>query len=475
MPAVQLKHGSKLRFNGLPYQVIGRTAETDKILLLNDDTLEELRLSQNEIAAEIAKCRLELIPDVSGSSGPELLLEHLQKDPINLSEKASSEYKRRSEYFKAITEIRPRFYSAPYITPVISAVAEKLGETPPSLSTIYRWRREYLAANCDFRALTPGFSRRGNRKRRLDPYVIRVIEDAINTNYLVPERPPVAQLAAAVISTIVKKNRELPDSSTIPIPSDRTIYRAVSAIAPDYKVKKRYGNSAEYIRFHVVQARPKACRVLERWEMDHCKLDLFVIDDDFKSPYGRPWLTTIIDVYSGMIVGFHLSFDSPTKQSALSALKHAVLSKAEHLKRYPDIVNSWDAYGVPTTLVVDNGQEFHAPDFVAACHYLGTTIQYTKARSPWLKGNIERHFGALNQSLLAGMKGYTFADTKSKGDYDPKKNAAIGLRKLEGLLYHWIVDVPHRQPVRTGAGDARHGWPAQFREGVGADEVKQNS
>jgi putative transposase len=147
----------------------------------------------------------------------------------------------------------------------------------------------------------------------------------------------------------------------------------------------------------------------------------------------------------------------------MAALKHAILSKSEHLKVHPDLKNSWDVYGVPSTLVLDNGTEFHSPDFVMACQCLGINIQYTKARSPWLKGTIERFFGSLNKSLLAGMKGYTFPNIDARGDYDPKKNAVIGLRELNTLIYGWIVDFHNQRAKRKGLGIPAVLWAQSVR------------
>src|SRR5690606_24526593 len=129
---------------------------------------------------------------------------------------------------------------------------------------------------------------------------------------------------------------------------------------------------------------------LERVEVDHTKLDIFVIDERFGMPIGRPWLTMAIDVYSGLPVGFHLGFDQPSWQSVMACLRHSILPKKKHYEGYEGIVNSWDAYGIPDMLVVDNGREFHSEQFELACQHLNIHVLHTQARCPWLKGAIER-------------------------------------------------------------------------------------
>jgi putative transposase len=68
-------------------------------------------------------------------------------------------------------------------------------------------------------------------------------------------------------------------------------------------------------------------RPLERVEIDHFLVDVHLIDEKTGANLGRPWLTAAVDHYSGMVVGYHLSFSSPSSASVLAALRHAILPK----------------------------------------------------------------------------------------------------------------------------------------------------
>lgn len=74
-------------------------------------------------------------------------------------------------------------------------------------------------------------------------------------------------------------------------------------------------------------------RPLERVEIDHFLLDVHLLvpveDDEFIVQ--RPWLTLVIDHYSGVVLGYHLSFRSPCTASVLAALRHAMLPKTPTL------------------------------------------------------------------------------------------------------------------------------------------------
>jgi putative transposase len=48
-------------------------------------------------------------------------------------------------------------------------------------------------------------------------------------------------------------------------------------------------------------------------QIDHTEVDVFLDDDETRNTIDiRPWLTLAIDVFTRMIVGFHLSMDKPS-------------------------------------------------------------------------------------------------------------------------------------------------------------------
>ena len=68
-------------------------------------------------------------------------------------------------------------------------------------------------------------------------------------------------------------------------------------------------------------------RPLERVEIDNFLLYVHVLCPKTGVRLGRPWLTLAIDHYSGMVLGYHLSFAPPSSASVLAALRHAILPK----------------------------------------------------------------------------------------------------------------------------------------------------
>src|SRR5262249_26957968 len=148
----------------------------------------------------------------------------------------------------------------------------------------------------------------------------------------------------------------------------------------------------------IVRAGVKTTRILERVEIDHTPLDLFLIDERTWLSSGRPTLTMAIDHFSRMPYGYYLSFGDPSAAAVVGALRHGVLPKSLSAQALPDlpIEGQWPVFGLLECLVVDNGLEFHGIDLDGIAQDLGFTIVYCPKRTPRFKGVIERYFKTFN-------------------------------------------------------------------------------
>jgi putative transposase len=48
----------------------------------------------------------------------------------------------------------------------------------------------------------------------------------------------------------------------------------------------------------------------ERWQADHCWLNIWLVNE--KGQPARPYLTVIMDEYSRAVMGYRLSFETPS-------------------------------------------------------------------------------------------------------------------------------------------------------------------
>jgi hypothetical protein len=127
---------------------------------------------------------------------------------------------------------------------------------------------------------------------------------------------------------------------------------------------------------------------LEQAWVDQVLLDVTVIDEKSGLPLGRPYITFIVDEFSGYPLGYDLGFTPPSYVSIMHALNHAIKPKGYVKKKYPIIENEWNAKGIPIKLVVDNGKEFLGKVLTEICDQIGIELQYKPRKRPYFKGTV---------------------------------------------------------------------------------------
>lgn len=332
------------------------------------------------------------------------------------------------------------------LTPLVQMLWDKL-KVPerelmpvcPHASTVARWMQQYREADCNIVALIDQHALKGNRDR-IPPKVRDFMEDCVHGAYLTPQRRNITSVLADINSLIDDTNLMLIESEHLAHVSYEQLRKYISRL-PAYEVyASRYGKQAADVKFRTVGKGTNATLPLLRAAMDHCRLDLFVVDDETGLPLGRPWLTVIIDECTRMILGFSLSFDEPSALTVMRALRHAILPKTG----LDDVTQPWPAWGIMRTLIVDNGVEFHGTSLDYAAGQFGITIQTCPRRQPWYKGKIERFFRTIQTDLISLIPGRTFSSIFERGDYDSSKHATIMLHTLNRVIHLWIVDIYHQ-------------------------------
>jgi putative transposase len=396
---------------------------------------------------------------------------HYFNDLTLLDEKVRQEVRRRWAYVSEVTRQRPQTLTEATLTPIIKQVAREVGdEQPPSWNTLYRWCRNYEASGHNVHALVPAFDRCGNGKPRfssnpdISNAVVNIINAVIDEKYLSRHRPTIASVWETVVARIASENEFRNPEEQLPIPHRTSIYKRVKKIDPYEVMRARFGPRIADQRFDAVRLGPRPSRPLERVEIDHTKIDMLVVDPVLRLPVGRPWLTLAVDKFSRMILGYHVSFHPPGYHSVAQCLLHAIRPKGYVRERFPQIVNTWDAYGLPETIVTDNALEFHSRNFEDACLQIGVIIQYAKIRRGQDKGSVERALKTCNQQLLHGQPGTTFSNVLDCGDYDPTSNAVISAEALDEMIHTYVIDVYNQREHRGLRDIPARVWKAATAE-----------
>lgn len=366
---------------------------------------------------------------------------------------------RRLRYCRALDELGAGFSrSKATIQPACDEVAKSKGDTGShSWSAVYRWRKDWVRAGRDVRALNPSNRRKGNRSERLPEYMRVGIEKG-RKRWLNLGQPHKSAAYKAVVSHCVEHHGGQAaveallavDPEAHLWPSYRTFCAACTNVNRAERLLKRHGKQTTRQEMYPVGLGPEPTFPLQRVESDFKYLRLLVVVDDRTGlPLGTPYLMAAIDCYSGVIAGFDIGFDPPSYVAAARCLKHVI--EIKDLDWVPEdedgdrvIRNEYPVNGVPFQFFVDKDAAFHARSFEESAKALNCHIDYLGPGVSWKKGKIERFWGTVQTSFLDMFPGKVLRIGKNTREYDPEKDATVTLSELKLIVMKAIVDVHHR-------------------------------
>ena len=200
---------------------------------------------------------------------------------------------------------------------------------------------------------------------------------------------------------------------------------------------------------------------------DHYKLDVLHVDDDFREPMGRLWLTVLIDAFSRAVLGMYLGYEDPCIESIQGALRHAIWPKSD-LSRF-GIEQAWATFGVPQRLFLDNAWAHLSYSLESLTSALASHDQRTRMelvfRPPYKArygGLIERLFGNFAGQLRERLPG-ALLPMPQRATHDASKNACLLYRDIERILHQLMVDYLHTPHSALGMQTPHERWIAGLR------------
>jgi putative transposase len=316
----------------------------------------------------------------------------------------------------------------------IAAVDGAAAELGLKRARVYRLIAAYRAQAVTT-ALVPPRPGPDKGSRRLDPAREALVEEAIRRVYRTREKPSIAALVCHIAHECRRCGAE-------PV-SRKAVAARIRTLSPRALLRDREGAKAAADRFRPVRATYNAAYALQIVQIDHTKLDVFVVDELHRLPIGRPWLTLAIDVASRMVAGYHLSLEAPSASAVALALHHAVLPQEAWLEQL-GVSAPWPVAGLMDVLHMDNGKEFHSRALARGAGQYGIQLQYRPPATPRFGGHIERLIGTMVGAAHL-LPGTTFSSVEERGAYDLEKHAAMTLTELEQWLAIQIVGRYHAE------------------------------
>ena len=422
---LQIEPGKRVTYEGRPYRIV-RLLSLQLAELISEDDHEVINANITELTSPISET----------VKRPDLTL---------IDDKAWETARTRFNIIKPLLKMPTR---------TRQLVTEHGKKHSVSTNTLYGWIKAYESSGV-LSALLPK-TRRDKGTTKLSAEVEEIIQESMATDFLTLQKKSVQKLCDEVMKRCAQAGLEAPH--------DNTIRKRVKSLAPELVVSQREGRKKADLFFKPHKGSfPGADWPLAVVQIDHTKIDLILVDDHYRRPIGRPWITLAFDVYSRMVVGFYISFDPPSALSTGLCLAHSILPKDKWLAQH-DIKSEWPVWGLPTTVHVDNAKEFRGEMLQKACDEYNINIEWRPVGRPNFGAHVERALGTFSKEIHT-LPGTTFSNTQAKGDYKSEKHAGLTLSEFESWLAIYIADVYH-QKIHSSLGMA----PIDaFRRGILGD------
>ncbi|MEK3985089.1 Mu transposase C-terminal domain-containing protein [Paenibacillus sp. FSL K6-3166] len=194
------------------------------------------------------------------------------------------------------------------------------------------------------------------------------------------------------------------------------------------KVRPLIGNASE-----------RAFCVGAVFEVDATRSDIILVSFDRRTILGKPTLYVVIDVFSRLIVGYHVSLASESWFEAMVAVEHAAANKVESCARYGIHIkeDDWPCHALPQSLIGDRG-ELKAQ---MSERFVNLNVDVLNAPSYRgdLKPYVESHFHINNETIRQLLSGSTEAKQINRGDYDPSRESAWTIEEFNRFLIVYFI------------------------------------
>ncbi len=186
-------------------------------------------------------------------------------------------------------------------------------------------------------------------------------------------------------------------------------------------------------------ASEKAICVGAVFEVDATRSDVILVSFDRITILGKPTLYVVMDVFSRIVVGYHISFASESWFEAMVAIEHAATNKVENCARYGIEIREedWPCQHLPQNLVGDRGElkSQLSERFVS----LNVDVLNAPSYRGDLKPFIESNFHITNETIRQLLSGSTEARQLVRGDYNPARDSSWTIEEFNRFLIVYFL------------------------------------
>lgn len=334
----------------------------------------------------------------------------------------------------------------------------RLQGTPSSRATLLRkvkaFRERNISGLVDRRS-----TRQYSATARIDPLVVEAMCDVLAKYHLGPTRTKSFVINKTTAALVLN-----PGLHQVNLPSPATLYRLVDALAgtdQDLTTSAKTRNSAANRPKRTMRTRLESIPGGET-QIDSTPLDMMV-----KGPKGepvRPVLTTLIDRATRSVISYTMRLDSAKAIDHVALLSLALVPVTEQPHRaiwrdyvvrnspgYPFLDSDTHAaleaehpYIVPRRIIMDNGKDFTADNFLATAERFGIDVTFSAPITPTDKGIVERGFLSVNTLFTQYLDSYLGRSPEHRGKTD--QTNLMSIQTVTELFADWVLDVYQNRP-----------------------------
>lgn len=263
----------------------------------------------------------------------------------------------------------------------------------------------------EFQSLIPKWFFAGNRKRKINLVVEQFLID-----YLLGHHAESQGLSTYRSYIQYRVDAQIAHPIYPPV-AKTTFTRRLRSIPPELIARKRGGKrsaNAMAAPSDPLERQLKAELAWQRAAIDHYLADVYLVFFDSGGiPHAmRPWVTAMIDLATGCVLAFSVSFLNPSRKSCAKVMRDCA-------RRHSLL---------PKEIIVDRGAEFRSVYFSALLAHSKIELILRPASHSRYGGEVEGLFGEFKKQWLTQRPG-NLADYKEArsvdGKYAPKKQAVL--------------------------------------------------
>lgn len=324
------------------------------------------------------------------------------------------------------------------------------------------------------RELVDLISKRGNHKKWVwdDPWVVQKLGEAVDEFYSegCPKPADLQDVVVKFLGQAIEEQRARRErgEKKLKYPKRTAVENHIRGKETKERLAKRDPKKAQRIYGGRGQG-ATAEFPLQRVQVDQSRLDQWVniYDEDGNiEDRKRPWLVSIIDVYSRSILAAILTFDDPSTYTVQLAIKQMLRPKLFLIERFGTKKGATDASGQPKEVTFDNGVENPGLSMRLLFADAGIDMEIAPIETPQAKAIVERGFQTYNQGVWHSAPGgipykpHAVPDRRLK----PEEKAQWALDYATGVMWHWIVNVHHLKRNRTLEGIPARLWTEKVND-----------